>query len=289
MSAYKPVESMTVKRCLLFIAVGLCFGFSGADRKKPTPKPQTGSARIGSADWRSSDVDAITLAKRAEATYREFRSSGNLGVSGEALVTFKAKMPRDPLGYGNGRAVLNAYFWSPTKFQFGYLVNAAVPTREYLAADGLKNMKRFGPLAPKNLVYNVKEGLFSAGTDGQLVDQWPIQFTKFLFASFGGGNATLTRYVTALVHGVGGYNVSTQMRDLRAEGRLLRQYRILATRSKGKQPNSQVEIIFNGGRPYLPVSINTSYGKLNEYHWTMKWHNFDKSRPLPKTPFTINN
>lgn len=188
---------------------------------------------------------------------------------------------------GHGRALFNALFWSPKVFRFDYLVFADHPTKEYLASDG-KTTRRLGPaVGAKNTIYRPTSGVFNAASQTQLVEAFPIHFSKFLFSAFAGGNATLQRYVKALSRKVGGYTLSVQARTLVRDGHTFPQYRLVANRGNVKAKTdkfSRVEIVFDG-RIGLPVAIHTQKGKVYDFNWSGQWYNHAK---LTGSPFVIN-
>ncbi|HVT11437.1 MAG TPA: hypothetical protein VHE55_04155 [Fimbriimonadaceae bacterium] len=237
-----------------------------------------------SADWVQVAADPVVIAKRAQDMYKNFVGvHPGKGVFGKAKLNGKTPSAADPLGYGYlSNQPLNVYFWSPKKFQISYLVYGKIPSQEFIWSDGAGKMMRLGPfVGEKNKIFSIKQHLFDVKSDEELVEKWPIDFTKYLYSPFFSGNATLTRYVAALKRGVGGYKVTVWTRGNPDE------YRIFATREKsGKRPASTVEMIFMDAKPYLPVIIHTTYGQLYDLIWRMGWYN---DWPLPASPSTIKD
>lgn len=237
----------------------------------------------GPADWVKDNTDPVSLAKKAESIFKTFRSTKpGMGVVGKATLNGKAAAPADPLGYGFIRERhLNLFFWSPTKFQLSYLVYGQIPTAEYLWSDGAGKMMRVGPLVgTKNKFFSAKQHLFDVASDDELVEKWPTQFSKFLVSPFVSGNATLTRYISALKKGVGGYTMVVEKRQNP------REHRITASRPKtAKHPASTIEIIFMD-TPGLPVLIHTTYGNVFDLIWRMGWYN---GVQMPASPSAIKD
>jgi hypothetical protein len=278
---------MNVNRSFLLIAGLLCFGFSGPDtpkhaKSKPKRAPQ------GSADWKPTKMDPLEIAVRTERVFKTFRS-----VAGGVRLEYKVPYAADTSGYGIGYLLMNEYFWSPTTFRIEYMDAAPVPSSEFVAVKGAKKMRLGRLVPPKAAIFSPKQGVFDVATDAALVEKWPTKFSKYLFSPFVGGNATLSRYVKALKKGVGGYKVKTEIRyvTVKSENRFVPdgrapQYRIWAEReASGRRPASRVEMIFAGSAPYLPVTINTTYGPIYRLNWSNEWYNKVNFRDMD--PFKI--
>ncbi len=226
----------------------------------------TALAQTGS-DWTPIQMDPVSLAQKCEATFKTFE-----GVDGATSVKVSYEV-----GKGNG------YFgpmWRSTKvFKLDHPVyqNDEVKrgiTREWIVSDGTGRVRRLGA-TPGAVKITPKDSAFNAASDATLVQGWPKKFFWQLYSSFIGGNATLTRYVSALKKGVGGYKVRVDQRILLAQGRKVRNFRIFADRAaNGKSPASRVEIIFDANIG-LPVNIHTTEGK-NDFQWLCRWRNNQK-------------
>lgn len=238
------------------------------------------AAAQGSSDWKTIKMDPNLLAAKAEKMMRSFNH-----VACGGAMNYTVPIPHEKPGHG--RALFNGLFWSPKVFRFDYLVFADHPTKEYLASDG-KTTKRLGPaVGAKNTAYRPSSGVFNAASQTQLVEAFPMHFSKFLFSTFAGGNATLQRYVKALTHGVGGYTLSVQKRTLVRDGHTFPQYRLIANRGNVKAKTdrfARVEIVFDA-RIGLPVAIHTQKGKVVDFNWSGQWYNHAK---LTGSPFLIN-
>jgi hypothetical protein len=283
---------MIVKRSALLIAGLLCFGFSGPDTPK-LGKHQVKPAQ-GGADWLPANIDPSKIASLTERSFRTFKS-----VAGGVRLNYRVPYSGDPSGYGNGFLLMNEYFWSPTKFRIEYMDSGVdqkpyqVPSSEFVAVNGLKKARLGQFVGPKMVNFSNKQRVFDVASDADLVEKWPTRFSKYLFSPFVGGNATLSRYVNALKKGIGGYGVKTEMRYVTVPTgspltptRRAPQYRIRAERkAKGKVPASTVEMIFAGEAPYLPVTINTTYGPIYKFNWSNQWYN--KANLKDIDPFKI--
>lgn len=240
----------------------------------------------GPSDWKPSKMSAIDLGKRVEKMFKTFKN-----VAGGVELNFKAPDATDPKGYGIGRMLMNEYFWSPTRFRIEFLTYGKMqsgewhnPTNEYIATDGKKTM-RLGSMVPAGKsAYTASQGLFDVKSDAELVEKWPTEFPRFIMSPFMKGNATVTRYLTALSSGVGGYKVKVEERQLLISSKHYKQYRVFAERrAKGKQPASTVEMIFDDA-VWLPVTIHTTYGKHYDLNWFTTWLN---NQRIPGDPFKI--
>lgn len=242
----------------------------------------------GSADWKPSKMPAKKLGDRVERMFKTFKNT-----AGGAELNYTAPDPTDEKGYGTGRALMNEYFWSPTKFRIEYTVYGqqrpegwSGPTQEYVASDGAGKIMRLGMLVPPGKTkFSASQKHFDYATDAQLVEAWPKQFPKLLFSPFVHGNATITRYISALTKGVGGYKTRVEERRFVMSNKSFMQYRIYATRTaKGNLPASTVEMIFDG-KIWLPVTIHTTYGSTYDLNWNTTWLNHRND--IPGGPFTI--
>lgn len=240
----------------------------------------------GSADWRPSTMPLLKLGQRVERMFKTFKNT-----AGGAELNYKAPDPTDPKGYGFGRALMNEYFWSPTRFRIEYLVYGAPtpkgwsgPASEFVASDGKGKVMRLGRLVPANQVsFSSGQKLFDYASDVQLVEAWPKHFPKLLFSPFVGGNGTITRYISALSKGVGGYSVKVEERSFVVSNKNFKQYRIYARRpAKGNLPASTVEMIFDDAA-WLPVTINATYGDKYDLNWNTTWLNHRND--IPGDPF----
>ncbi len=232
--------------------------------------------------------DIVKVAEDVERTYRSFKM-----VSLEGNYRIQCPFPLDPSGIGRGGGTLASYFWSPTRFQIDYLVfsthasKRGYPDDEWIIFDE-KGHDRVGAEVGPNTKFSPKSGLFDISTDAALVEAWPSRFPKLINSSFVGGNATLSRYVKALVRGVGGYHLVLTRRTLRIDARNVPQVILNATRQKSaRYAASTVAMTFNVGVPTLPVEIRTTYGSITKIEWNGSWKNNQPAWAMPKTPHTI--
>ncbi|MFI5385760.1 MAG: hypothetical protein ACHQ50_06530 [Fimbriimonadales bacterium] len=302
-----------MNRIPLLIAAILCLGFAGPDSPKQAARsgqagakgPASPSRAVqpkSESDWRPTNARPVDLATRAEARYRTF-DRVHLNVKLDLV----CPLPPPELT-GMGEFTFDSFFWTPKRFQIQYLVYMPAPptrdtgyaegrpTHEYVSSDGAGKILRHGPGAGPDSKFNKNSPLFNVSSDSRLVDVWPGFFPRLLLSSFTGGNATLSRYVKALVKGVGGYKVTTWERVLRgAGGTRSLQYRIYAERPKlGTKLESVVEIIFSGAKPYLPVMIDARLGPKEDakrkvhakyhLHCSVSWFN---NAVMPKSVWNI--
>lgn len=237
--------------------------------------------QFGVSDWQlGPNVDPIHLATNAETAFRTFKN-----VHLRTVMDITCLAPADPSGHVRGRMVMDSYFWSINKVQIEYVAYGGVPTSEWFVIDGSGTRYRFGPEVKGDPKSKGRAPIFNVGSEAALVELWPHEFPKLLFSSFGGGNATLSRYVKALKNGTGKYKVSVWKRYVRAGESWHLQHRILATREKvGKSPASTVEIVFDGEAPFLPQSIRATYGTDYELRWSSAWYN---NAQMPRDPTLI--
>jgi hypothetical protein len=287
---------MIVNRIALLTAGLLCFGFIGPDTPKPSAKKKQKpvvkapankpSAQLPanlSSNWTPYALDCPRLAAAMEKRFRSFDM-----VSGETVMEYKVPDPTSPGHTGNGHARMMEYFWSPKKFRLEYLAYGSLgsPQLEYLAYDPTGMFRLGSVVGSHGLKYKPSQGVFSSPSDAQLVESWPKNFFKFLYAAFAGGDATLGRYWAAINRGAGGYTVHTNARTIRMNGKPVLQYQFLAERpAHASRPASTVELIFHAGLA-LPTQINTTYGDLYEFHWATTWR---PKATMPKSPMVIND
>jgi len=279
---------MAVKFTLLLVVLPI--GLS----MPPARAGQTGS------DWVPTRFDAVQKARASETTFRSF-----LNGAGHATFNEVCPFPPDPTGKGVGHFNLNCYFWLPKRFQIEYLVEGTrkpaknvpgdvyEPTPEYLISTGIGAMSRRGSEVGSQSKFDPKSFVFNVSSDALLVEAWPTHFTKYLYSTFAQGNATLSRYVQALVKGVGNYTIETYRRSVRINMKQVVQLRIHASRlAVLKKPASSIDIVFQEvkqGVAYLPIRIETTYGPIYHLEWMCGWSNHLPADQLPTNPNQIGS
>src|SRR5579862_4344410 len=160
------------------------------------------------SDWVPAPFwDAGSAAPKAEEMFKSFKNVV-LTTQLDIKCPFSGA-PDSP--FGQGQLTTNAYFWSFSKYQIQYNVystkkgTAGAPVSEFIVSFGKGPIVRHGAEVGPNARYDPKSKLFNVATDQQLVELWPSRFPKYLYSPFVGGNATLSRYIKAVLRGVGGY------------------------------------------------------------------------------------
>lgn len=120
-----------------------------------------------------------------------------------------------------------------------------------------------------------------------LVETWPMTFTKQIFTGLVAGQDSWKPYFEALAAGKGGFKANVEMRTiLPAEGGLPQKYyRIIATRTSPKP--EEIEARFDAVH-FLPLAIRVKSvqknGKKVEAQWQARW---TWTKPLEDSDFAM--
>lgn len=120
-----------------------------------------------------------------------------------------------------------------------------------------------------------------------LVENWPLTFTKQIFAGLVTGHDSWKPYFEALAAGKGGFKANVEMRTiLPGEGGLPQKYyRVVASRTSPK--SEEIEARFDAVH-FLPLAIRVKTvqknGKKVEAQWQARW---TWTKPLEDSDFAI--